>query len=289
MPLHYFEAREKAVVWAISLAIGLGLMAYPVVTGLYVPRPPVIEPPMDIKAANFILAGILVCVVGPGMVEYMNYRWVREAERGLAAMFSGLASTVRSGLILGRGMEVVRDMVTAPLAREIDRCMARVRMGMDFEEAVTKLGERLKSPRIAMANMILVEASKSGGTVAEVLDHAKRFYESYNEYEDEKATSLKPYGMVLYAGALIFIAISYMLIHQFLLPLLEVAREASAPFLAAIGDIDYYKMILYYSSFIENMFSGLIIGKLTGGSVKCGVKHILILCLITMLAFNLVI
>jgi len=289
MPLRYFEARERALIWAASLAIGLGLMAYPVATGLYVPRPPPLEPPMDIRAANFVLAGVLVCVVGPGMVEYMNYRWVKEAERGLAAMFGGLASTVRSGLVLGRGMEVVRDMVTAPLAREIDRCMARVRMGMDFEEAVARLGERLKSPRIAMANIILVEASRSGGAVAEVLDHARRFYESYNEYEDEKATSLRPYGVVLYAGALIFIAISYVLIHHFLIPLVEVAREAGAPFLAAIGDVNYYKVILYYGSFIESMFSGLIIGKLAGGSVKCGVKHSLALCLVSMLAFNLII
>ena len=288
MPLRYFGVKEKAVLWAASLLMGFTLTLYPFITGLYVPAPPYFIP-LDIASINFILAGVLVSIVGPGMVEYMNYKWIREAERGLAAMFGGLASTIRSGLTITRGMEVVGEMTTKPLAKEIKRAVLRLQVGVDFEEAVRRIGEDYRSPRISMANLVLIEAARSGGLIAEVLDSARKLYETYNEYDDEKATNLKPYGLVLYVSIFIFIAVSYLLIHQFLVPLMEVARQAGAPFLAAIGSVSYYKALLYYSSFIESLLSGLVIGKLTYGSVKYGLRHSVVLCLATMLIFNLIV
>jgi len=180
----------------------------------------------------------------------------------------------------------VEGMVTKPLAREIRRCIFRMQLGMDFEAAVKGLTDRLRSARLAMASLLLIEASRSGGMVAEVLDSARRLYEVYNEYDDEKATSLRPYGTVLYASVLIFMVVSYMLIHQFLVPLLEASRAAGAPFLAAVKDVGFYKAVLYYGGFIESLLSGLVIGKLVHGSVKYGLRHSVVLCLITMLAFN---
>ena len=288
MPLRYFGVKEKAAIWAMSLATGFILILYPVFTGLYVPTPPYFIP-LDITSINFVLAGMLISIIGPGVVEYMNYRWVREAERGLATMFGGLASTIRSGLTITRGMEVVEEMTSKPLAREIKRTVLRLQMGMDFEEAVRRIGEEYGSPRISMANLVLIEAARSGGLIAEVLDSARKLYETYNEYDDEKATNLKPYGLVLYVSIFIFIAVSYLLIHQFLVPLVEVTREAGAPFLAMMGSVSYYKALLYYSSFIESLLSGLVIGKLAHGSVKCGLRHSVVLCLATMLIFNFIV
>ena len=288
MPLHFFGPRARAAAWAASLALGALLVAYPILGGLYVPQPPYFVP-TGLEAMNYVLLGVLVSVAGPGFVEYMNYRWLKEAERGLASMFGGLASGVRSGLTLSRAMEVASEVVARPLAREIRRCLLRVQLGMDFEAAVRGLADRLRSVKMSMAGRLLAEASRGGGLVVEVLDSARRLYEAYDDYEREKASSLKPYSTVVYASVIIFLAVSYALIHHFLMPLIEVSRAAGAPFLAALKDVGFYKAALYYGGFIEGLMSGLVVGKFAHGSVKYGLRHSAILCALTMVAFNFLI
>jgi flagellar protein FlaJ len=288
VPLYYFSPRLRAAVWAASLALGTLLIAYPALRGIYVPRPPYFVP-TSLEAMNYVLLGILVSLAGPGFVEYMNYRWLKEAERGLASMFGGLASGVRSGLTLSRAMEVASEVVTKPLAREVRRCLLRAQLGVDFEAAVKGLADRLRSVKMSMAGRLLAEASRSGGLVSEVLDSARRLYEAYDDYEGEKASSLKPYGTVVYISVIIFLVVSYVLIHQFLMPLIEVSRAAGAPFAAALRDVGFYKAALYYGGFVEGLMSGLIVGKLTHGSVRYGLRHSSILCALTMIAFNLLI
>jgi len=268
--------------------LGALLVAYPILGGLYVPQPPYFVP-TGLEAMNYVLLGVLVSVAGPGFVEYMNYRWLKEAERGLASMFGGLASGVRSGLTLSRAMEVASEVVARPLAREIRRCLLRVQLGMDFEAAVRGLADRLRSVKMSMAGRLLAEASRGGGLVVEVLDSARRLYEAYDDYEREKASSLKPYSTVVYASVIIFLAVSYALIHHFLMPLIEVSRAAGAPFLAALKDVGFYKAALYYGGFIEGLMSGLVVGKFAHGSVKYGLRHSAILCALTMVAFNFLI
>lgn len=286
MPL--IEGRLRAAAWGASLALGLSLIAYPLWAGLYVPQPPYFVP-TDVGVMNFVLLGLLVSIAGPGITEYMGYRWVRGAERGLVTMFGGLASGVRSGMVLSRAMEVVEGVVTRPLAREIRRCLVRLQLGVDFEEAVKALADRLRSPKLAMASVLLAEAYRSGGLVAEVLDSARRVYEAYDDYEGEKATSLRPYGMIVYASVVIFIAVSYMLMHHFLIPLIEVSRAAGAPFLAMMMDAPFYEAVLYYGGFMEGLFAGLIVGKLVHGSAKYGLVHSLALCAMAMVSFNFLI
>ncbi|MCX8204447.1 MAG: type II secretion system F family protein [Candidatus Nezhaarchaeota archaeon] len=288
MYLLFLNSRFKAVAWGVSLALGLSLIFYPLWAGLYVPRPPYFVP-ISLNVINMLMIGILVSIAGPGFIEYMSYRWVREAEKGLVSMFSGLASGVRSGMILSRALEVVEKTVTRPLASEVRRCLVRMQLGMDFEEAVRGLAERLKSPKLVMASALLVEASRSGGLMAEVLDSARRVYEAYDEYEGERATNLKPYGMILYVSVLIFIAVSYMLIHQFFIPMIEVSKAAGAPFLAAMRETSFYKAILYYGGFMEGLFAGLVVGKLVYGSVRYGLIHSFALCAINIVAFNFLI
>jgi len=288
MPLYFFSPKLRAAAWTSSLALGILLIAYPMFRGLYTPQPPYFVP-MRLEAMNYILLGALVSMAGPGFIEYMNFRWLKEAERGLASMFGGLASGVRSGLTLSRAMEVASEVVTKPLAREIRRCLLRVQLGMDFEAAVKGLADRLRSVKMSMASRLLAEASRSGGLVAEVLDSARRLYEAYDDYESEKASSLKPYSTVVYVSVIIFLAVSYVLIHQFLMPLIEVSRAAGAPFLAALKELGFYKAVLYYGGFIEGLTSGLVVGKFSHGSVKYGLRHSAILCALTMIAFNLLI
>jgi flagellar protein FlaJ len=286
MPALFFRRRQRIAVWVASEVSSILIIISPIVTGMYRPRLPYIIP-LDNNVNNIIITGLIVSIFSPSIVEYVNYRWVKSAEFHLADLFRGLAESVRSGLTLPRAIEEASKMDYGSLTYELRRVVVLFNLGVEIDKAILKLGERLPSPRVKMASIILSEALKSGGRVNEVLESASKLYSSITEYEVERITSTKPYVLIVYTAVMIYLAVAYVLVNQFLIPLLTASREVA--FMRGLLDINFYKSILYYSSFIESLIGGLIAGKIGTGYTLVGLRHSLILSIVSALVFNLLI
>ena len=124
----------------------------------------------------------------------------------------------------------------------------------------------------------------------EVLDASVNLFSSLDEYKEEQYSNMKPYMMTIYMATIIFLVIAYVVLHQFLIPLSGASSGAivqEAGFLAGVLDINYYNSLLFWASIIESIFGGIIAGKIGDGTLSAGLRHSVILCIVTLIFFNI--
>lgn len=282
MPL-YFTKRQRIIIWAASILSSIIIILSPIILGIYVPKLPYIIP-LDHNVNNIIMFGLILAILPPSIIEYWNYRWIKSAEEHLADLFRDLAESVRSGLTLPRAIEEAAKGNYGSLTHELKRVIVRFRLGVDIDKAILGLSENIPSTRVKMASIIISEALKSGGKVNEVLESASKLYSSIAEYEAERGAASKPYTLVIYTAMAIYLAVAYVLVNQFLYPLLSTTQVGL--FIKGVLDIRFYKSILYYSSFIEALIGGLLAGKIAVGQSLVGLRHSLILSILSFIIFN---
>ena len=108
--------------------------------------------------------------------------------------------------------------------------------------------------------------------------------------DKEKKAGLSQYTVVLYMGQIVLIVLCAILVVQFIPELVDITKIGSAglgSFLgtADIGDVTIERD-LFFLVYLNGFFGGLVIGKISEGTIKAGLKHSVILIVIALLAWD---
>lgn len=285
----YFNRKLKNAVWAVSGTVGLIIILIPIVTGLYFPEGPYIIP-LSQRINNVLALGLLIAFAFPAFVEFNNFRWDRQVDKNIPKLLRDITETVRSGMTLPRAIEEASQRNYGPLSRELEHTISMFNMGASFEDSIMSLAQRLRRPTALRFCTILVEAHQTGGKLIDVLNASVSLFSSLEEYKEEQYTNMKPYMMTMYMTTLIFLVISYVILHQFLGPLSAATTNTAmqkSGLLTGVLDIDYYTSLLFWASLIESIFAGLILGKIVDRALPAGLRHSVILVVITLVFFNI--
>jgi len=284
----YFKPKYRKAVWAVSGSVGLSIMLIPILLGLYTPQEPYLIP-LSQKVNNTMALGLVIAFAFPATVEFNNYRWEKQVERNIPRLLRDVAEAVRSGVTLPRALEEASQRDYGPLSKELEHAISMFILGASWEDSLMSLAQRLKRPSALRLSTILVEAHQTGGKMVEVLDTSVELFSSLNEYREEQYSNMRPYMMTIYMATVIFLIIAYVVLHQFLTPLHAASTGATVEesgLLAGLLDINYYVSILFWASIIESIFGGLIAGKIGDGTLSAGLRHSVILTVITLVFFN---
>ncbi len=284
----YFERKYRIAVWAVSCSVGVLVMLTPFLFGLYLPQAPYIIP-LSQKVNNAIALGFVIALAFPAVVEFNNYRWERQVDRNIPRLLRDITEAVRSGLTLPRTLEEATQRNYGPISRELEHAISMFILGASFEDSLMFLAKRLRRPSALRLSTILVEAYQTGGKLIEVLNTSVALFSSLEEYREEQHTNMRPYMLTIYMATLIFLVIAYVVLHQFLAPLYQATTSAAAKestLLSGVLDINYYTSLLFWASIIESLFSGLIVGKIVDRTLSAGMRHSVILSIITLVFFN---
>lgn len=285
----YFKRRYRIAVWMVSGSVGLSIILTPLLLGLYTPQGPYLIP-LSQKVNNTIALGLVTTLIFPAVVEFNNYKWGRQVDRNVPRLLRDLAEAVRSAVTLPRALEEASQRDYGPLSKELEHAMSTFILGAGWEEALTSFAQRLKRPSALRLSTILIEAHQTGGKVVEVLDASVDLFSSLDEYREEQYTSMRPYMMTVYMATIIFLIIAYVVLHQFLTPLCTASAGATVEesgLLQNVLDINYYTSILFWASVIESVFGGLIAGKIGDRNLSAGLRHSVILTIVTLVFFNI--
>ncbi len=285
----YFKHKLRMAVWASSAAVGVLIMLLPLLLGLYVPQMPYLIP-LSQRANNVIVLGFLVVFGFPTVVEFVNFRWNRQVDTNIPRLLRDVAEAARSGVTLPRALEEASNRDYGPLSKELEKVMATFIMGASWEESVMSLYGSVRRPGVLRLCTILVEANQAGGRMVDVLDSSAGLFTSIEEYKEEQYTSMRPYLLTIYMSSAVFLIIAFVVLHQFLVPLFvagESKNVKEAGLLLGVLDINFYASILFWGSFIEAFFGGLIAGKIADGNLLAGLRHSIVLISITLVFFNL--
>jgi len=284
----YFKQKYRNAVWAVSGSVGLSIMLIPVLSGLYIPQGPYLIP-LSQKVNNTMAFGLVIAFIFPAIVEFNNYRWGRQVDRNVPRLLRDVTEAVRSGVTLPRALEEASQRDYGPLSKEFEHGISMFILGAGWEDSLMSLAQRLRRPSALRLSTILIEAHQTGGKMIDVLDASVDLFSSLDEYREEQYSNMRPYMMTIYMATIIFLIIAYVVLHQFLTPLYAASAGATVKesgLLAGVLDINYYTSILFWASIIESIFGGLIAGKIGDRTLSAGLRHSVILTVITLIFFN---
>lgn len=285
----YIENKIKYVIFGFSSFLGISLLAWIIVSGAYLPELPYIIP-LNQGVNNLITLAVLIIILPVSLIEYNNNKWLKAVDQHLPRLLMDVTESMQSGLSLYNALENATKHDYGPITKELDSAMVDFRITGDFTSSMKKLGENLKRPNAKRLTTILIEANETGGRIDDVLETSIELFTNLDEYREERDSQIGPYVLLVYIGSIIFLIISWTIINQFLLPIIEVSTQehvAESGLLKNLLDLNYYRSALYWASVIEGIAGGLVAGKIIHGRINGGLIHSVVLIAISLIFFNL--
>ncbi len=245
-----------------------------------------------------LIFGILAGIVPLTMLQLKEVQRRDSIDRNLPLFLLALSSAVQSGANLIRAIETTADRNMGALTPELKNLRANISWGMPIEDAFENFANRMGT-KISRRVVVLLEmALKIGGDIRSNLEMIQKHVTELQNLEKERKSSLAPYTFTIYISFAVFIGIAVILSSQFFSEF-ETVQEllVDSPGASTQGamfssiasmDIEALNTILFNMAIIEAVFGGLAAGKIGAGSYVAGIKHIIVMIVIAVIAFMLI-
>jgi len=280
------EPKEKNIVAATSVGIGI-TMSIASIVGTFI-----LGLNLPLTWDQLIVVGLMIAFFPPAAMEYLDLRWQRGIDNNIPRLLREIAESGRTGLTLIRAIEVSADRDYGPLTPELKRLLAKISWGATLEEAMKAFAERTRTKLSQRVSTLIIEVSRSGGDTQEIMEQVNRHVNELQTIDRERYSQMRPYAVVVYVAFGVFLFADIILIRTFFEPMAAIHAQA----LAAGGggifggpglNMAALNETLFHATVIEGILGGLIAGKMSEAHLGAGLKHALMLLLITFVSFFL--
>jgi flagellar protein FlaJ len=243
-----------------------------------------------------IIFGILAAVIPLTLLQLKEVQRREGIDRHLPLFLLSLVSSIQSGSNLIQAIQMVPERNMGNLGPLLKNLKANISWGMPISEAFENFTKKAGT-RMAKRVIVLLEiAFKNGGNVSENLETIQKYVTELRNLEKERKSALQPYTYTIYISFAVFIAISVILSSQFFTQiesvkqLLVTTHISNANVFSALSGVDIAQIdsLLLNMAIIEAIFGGLAAGKIGSGSYVSGIKHVVVMIIIAVIAFNVV-
>ena len=245
-----------------------------------------------------ILGGIMAAVVPTALLHSGTNRRGESIDKNLPLFLLSLVSAVNSGSSLLRAIEESAGRQMGSLTPMLKNLRANISWGMPHDEALDTFTKKVQTKLARRVAILLQIAMDIGGDVASTLDLVQKHVSDMQRIEQERKAALAPYLYTIYISFVVFIAVAVLLTSQFFTEienvqtsLRQTAEDTNISlgmFGALLGvDVGELTSIMFNMGLVEAVFGGLAAGKISQGSFIAGIKHIVIMIIIAVLAFSL--
>ena len=244
---------------------------------------------------------IFSVLIGVAPFTFIQIREVKRKDgidRNMPLFLLALLNGVKTGAQIQDIIKTASTRNFGALSSEIKNLNATIGSGFPisdcFEIFALRCGTRI-SKRVAT----LLELSLSaGGDITENLEMIQKHIADMAELEKSRKSSLAPYLYTVYIAFFVFLAIALLLSVNFV-PEIEKIKagfdtttpsSGSPELFGAIKNFDptLLKSMMYNMALIESIFGGLTVGKISSGNYISGIKHVIMMLIITVVSFTLV-
>ncbi len=247
----------------------------------------------DVGLVFAILAGVVPLT----LLQLRDVHKKDSIDRNLPLFLLALTSAVQSGANLIKAIEHTAERNMGALTPELKNLRANISWGMPMDEALENFAKRAGT-RMSQRVVILLEmAIKVGGDIANNLEMIQKHVTELQNLEKERKSSLAPYTYTIYIAFAVFIGISVILSTQFFSEMevvqgllkTSMAKGQQKGMFSALAEleIDELNKILFNMALIQAVFGGLAAGKIGAGNYIAGIKHIVIMIVMAVIAFNI--
>jgi flagellar protein FlaJ len=225
-----------------------------------------------------------------GMYASLYVRRIAKIDAIFPDFVRDLAESRRAGMTFTKAILFASKGDYGILTPEIQKISQQVSWGGSVSDALLAFSQRVNTKSIRRTITLIIEASNSGGNVADVLDVAAKDAREIKMLEAERRTNMASYVVVIYVGMFVFLAIVLILCTSFIPAM--VGGEGSQGMQGVMGGGSTVSQeeitgVFYLACLIQSFGSALVAGVFEDGRYTSSVKHIFIMVFATWLMFKL--
>lgn len=217
------------------------------------------------------------------ILAYQNKLQVEKDARFLE--FSrDLVENVKTGTPINKAIFNLKGRDYGALTGHILKLANQIHLGIPLEKALKIFAEDSKSPVIRRSVSLISEAQKAGGEIVTILSSVSSSVDQTETLKKEQKAAV--YNLII-QGYIIFIVfiVILLVLNHYILPLTSELGSSDFSISSSSGptkDLDLSKP-LFGLLIAQSFFAGLVIGKISEGSLKSGIKHSFILVALALL------
>jgi flagellar protein FlaJ len=251
----------------------------------------------DIILRNIGIAVALLTAAGPSML--INIKAEKRSEsidQYLPVFLLNLVGAMQSGMTLLRAIEQAAERDFGSLTHELQNLRANISWGMSYEDAFDHFGNRIGTVMGKRVADVIFLALRSGGETSKTIEMIQKFVSDMRNLEKERKSAMKPYIITIYISFMVFLVTAILLADNFFTQISDVqdqlkesteGKQLPGTFKALLGmNVAQLNDNLFHMSIIEALFGGLAAGKIGNGKFTAGIPHIVIMIVITVIAFS---
>ena len=239
---------------------------------------------------DFFVLAILSGTGIYGTYQMLHARRISKIDAVFPDFVRDLAESRRAGMTFTKAILFASKGNYGLLTPEIQKISQQVSWGGDINDALRAFAERVNTKAIQRTISLIIEASKSGGNVADVLDVAAKDARELKMLEAERKTSMLSYVIVIYVGIYVFLAVVLILLTSFIPAMVGTEGSQSMQGIMGGGSLASQQEItgvFYLACIVQAFGSALVAGVFEDGRYTSSVKHVFIMVLTTWLIFKL--
>ncbi len=223
---------------------------------------------------NFIIGIAVIIGTLPFVIENIRESRVNEENEQMFLEFSrNLVENVRTGTPISKSIMNLKDKDYGTLTRHVKKLANQIMIGISVKDALQIFAEEVDNNVVTRAVGLISEAEKGGGSIEKTLQSVASSTLQIDKIQKERKAVI--YNLAVQGYIIFFIFVIIMLILEF--KIVGIAASISTDFSTvsaqtAISRPDFSRPFLILL-LEQGFFTGLVIGKLSEGNFKSGIKH----------------
>ena len=244
-----------------------------------------------------LIFGIITGIVPMTLHQLKEVQRKDSIDKHMPVFLLALLSSVQSGSTLIKAIEQTANRNLGALTGPLKNLKANMSWGMPMDEAFAHFADTTSTTISRRVTVLLEMALKIGGDIAENLEMIQKHVTEMQNIEKNRKSQLAPYTYTIYISYAVFLAVAVILVTSFFAEIEKVqvsiiesggATEGGLFGSLATMDIGAMESALFNMAIIEAIFGGLAAGKIGAGSYVAGIKHVVAMIVIAVIAFNIV-
>ncbi|HUW44150.1 MAG TPA: type II secretion system F family protein [Bacillota bacterium] len=248
----------------------------------------------------FLVLGIGILIgAAPFVFSIIRETKIATEKEDMFLEFSrNLVESVKTGTPINKSIINVKDKPYGVLSENIKKLANQISLGIPLQQALQVFSKDVKNRTISRSLTLIGQAEKSGGEISVILESVTEAVSTVEKLKKERKSAISTLVVQGYIIFFVFIVIILVLRFQILPLLIDIAPDlGGAVGGGGIGGIggtgmggggapltqEEISSSFLYLLLVQGFFSGLVIGKLSEGNIKAGIRHSFILMLVAFL------
>src|SRR3989338_4686616 len=209
-----------------------------------------------------------------------------------------MSSNLRAGLTTDKALLLAARPEFGPFQDEINQVGKEITMGKEISEALAEISKKIKSERLKKTIALIVSGLRSGGELSALLEQTAKNLRQERMVDSMIRANVMMYVIFIFTavcfGAPMLFGLSSFLVEVMTesLGAIEIPKTAAAQMPISFSDISIDpSFVVFFSCFFlisSSILGALILGLISKGKEREGIKFMPILIVLSLLVFFLV-